>query len=467
MKLTSKIHLYSSVLFAVLLIVMNASIYYLFSTLSIRSQLEATEAKAEATAKGMRDAAGKIATADLLRAYVPLDGLIRIVAANAGGKAEGGEKEDRRIISTVTSPSFQGQSGIKAVYSPELRVAKLTVDNISFAHVSVPVIWNDGEVLNIQLTESLMPTMEHLKVLRNVLILVTAAALVPVVLSSRLLANIIMKPITAMTATMRDIQRSGHFKRLEHERESKDELYEMGETFNGMIGLLESNFDKQKRFVSDASHELRTPLTVIESYAKLLMRRGKEKPEIVDESLHAIHSEAVRMKEMTEQLLLLAKQGEQWNVVLNEVDLGALAADSAKAITRAYGREVSVAAQAKRVLAITDENKLKQLLFIFLDNARKYSGEAIAVTVSLKEEQALLTIQDKGIGMAKEELEKVFDRFYRVDEARGRQEGPGGAGLGLSLAKEIADAIGVQIKLDSEVGVGTTVTLVLPAGKGQ
>ncbi|MFD2875173.1 histidine kinase dimerization/phospho-acceptor domain-containing protein [Paenibacillus rhizoplanae] len=130
---------------------------------------------------------------------------------------------------------------------------------------------------------------------------------------------------------MREIQRSGKFRRLPLEAHSKDELVEMGHTFNEMIGLLESNYVKQEKFVSDASHELRTPLTVIESYASLLKRRGRDHPELFDESVEAIHSEAVRMKEMTEQLLLLAKHPEQWDLELKVMDLEALARSSAKA----------------------------------------------------------------------------------------------------------------------------------------
>lgn len=454
MKLKSKIHFYSSILFAVLLIIMNVSIYLLFSRLSINSQLGQTEAQAVTVSERLRKSAGTIQTDALLRAYVPVDGMIRMVK-------QGDEGNPNQHIASVTSPSELSLSGQKVEYSSQKQVFVLKHGGREYAATSVPVIWSTGDVINIQLIESLNPTLEHLKVLRLVLIVVTAIAMIPVVLSSRILAQIIIRPISAMTVTMKDIKRSGRFKRLEQEGQSKDELFEMGETFNDMIDLLESNFEKQKRFISDASHELNTPLTVIESYAHLLLRRGKEHPELLDESLHAIHSEAIRMKEMTEQLLLLAKHQEQWNIVMKNIDLGAVAEESAKAITRAYVREVKVEIAQEQVIAVSDENKMKQLLFIFLDNARKYSEKPITIIVASNGNDRMVSIKDHGIGIPKEDLSKVFDRFYRVDESRGRQRG--GAGLGLSLAKEISEAIDARISLDSVQGVGTVVTITLKA----
>ncbi|MFD0958233.1 sensor histidine kinase [Paenibacillus chungangensis] len=447
MKLKSKIHLYSSVMFAALLIIMNLSIYVAFSGMSIDSGLDETEAKTETTAERLRQSAGSIPEADLLRAYVPLDGMLRIVT------------QDGNNAAMVTSSSELELSKRPALYYPRKHVEVVKEAGHTYTLVSVPVIWMEGEVVNVQVMESLQATMDNLDVLRTALMLVTAIALIPVVLSGRLLGSLIMRPITAMTTTMRDIKGSGTFKRLEQDGKSKDELKEMGDTFNEMIELLESNYDKQKRFVSNASHELKTPLTVIESYSSLLLRRGKERPELLEESLRAIHSEAVRMKEMTEQLLLLAKHKEQWNIELQELDLVQLAEESARAFRSAYDREVNVSAELRPVMAHTDQNKLKQLLFIFLDNARKYSDEGITITVERHGDRGRIRITDRGIGIPKEDLSKVFDRFFRVDQARSRKTG--GVGLGLSLAQEIAAAIGIVVALDSLEGVGTTVTLTL------
>ncbi|MFB5676311.1 sensor histidine kinase [Paenibacillus terreus] len=450
MRLRSKIHLYSSVLFTVLLIVMNLSIYYTFSSLSDSSQMQRAEAEGARIAAGMRQASGQIAVEELLRAYVPVDGMLRLVRQQGKGPAP------------VTSPSASQLSRMEAVYNPNLSVKRIKFEGHSYILVSVPVIWTNGEIMNVQLTESMQAVMDTLAALRLVLIGVTAAALVPVLISSRVLARLIMQPIKGMTSTMKEIRRSGRFRRMELDTRSRDELVDMGVTFNEMIDLLQSNYEKQEKFVSNASHELKTPITIIESYASLLKRRGMERPELFQESVDAIHSEAVRMKEMTEQLLLLASPKEQWNVTKGKIDLFRLAAESAKAFRNAYGREVEVeAAGSRAAYAYSDEKKLKQLLFIFLDNARKYSEDQITLTVGESDAERFIRITDRGVGIPKEHLTKVFDRFYRVDEARKRTSG--GAGLGLALAAEIAEATDIRLELDSLEGVGTTAVIWIKA----
>ena len=163
-----------------------------------------------------------------------------------------------------------------------------------------------------------------------------------------------------------------------------------------MMDLLESNFERQERFVSDASMSSKTPLTIIESYASLLQRRGKERPEVFDEAVEGYPSESVRMREMTEQLLLLAKQPEQWNVQLERVDITRLATDSTRAFREAYHREVRCEDPGS-IWAISDESKLKQLLFILLDNARKYSEDAIEVRLEAKDKSAVFELWIPGL----------------------------------------------------------------------
>ncbi|MBY0014663.1 sensor histidine kinase [Paenibacillus typhae] len=448
MKLRSKIYLYSSVLFAVLLIIMNLFIYAVFSRLLTENELEQARAETAKIAADMRRAAGEVPPAELLRAYVPVEGMLRLLAEGGGGPAP------------VTSASEQELSRLKPAYHQERQTRMLSVDGRSYAFVTVPVIWSDGTVMNVQMTKSLESTMGTLRVLRIVLAGATAFALIPLLLSSRLLSGLIMRPIVQMTATMREIKDSGKFRRLTLQDDAKDELVEMGHTFNGMIALLESNYLKQEKFVSDASHELRTPLTVIESYASLLKRRGLAHPELFNESVEAIHSEAIRMKELTEQLLLLAKHQEQWVLSMKLMDLGELARSSAKAFYKAYGRDVLVRSQGT-VQGYTDEAKLRQLLFIFLDNARKYSDEAITISLEAAGRESIIVITDRGIGISPDELPKIFDRFYRVDTARSRQGG--GAGLGLSLAAEIAGAIGAELSMESAPGRGSSVTIRIAA----
>lgn len=448
MKLKNKINLYTSILFIILLILMNISIYLLFSNMVMNSELDRGKQELERNAAAIERSLGTVATDELLRAYTPIDGLIRII------------QENLETFGGTHDASFNKEAqNVEKKFIPSTNV-EIVKSESTYMLSSTPIILSNGEVANLQIAKSIEGTTEILHALRIVLIIVTLVAMIPVIISSRLLSNLIIAPITSMIKTMSDIRESGKFKRLTLKSESNDELHEMGTTFNHMIDLLEVNFDKQKQFASSASHELKTPLTVIESYASLLKRRGLQDPKIFEESIEAIHSEAIRMKNMTEQLLLLAKHNEQWNLELKDIDLTEFLTDSAKAFQNAYNRKIIFDSQMDtNAFIYSDEQKLKQLLFIFLDNARKYSDEKITITLSLNnKEETLINISDRGIGINQTELPKVFDRFYRIDKARSRKTG--GVGLGLSLAKEIAEALDIDLQLQSVEGIGTTVTLV-------
>lgn len=444
MKLRNRINLYTVVLFIGLLLVMNFIIYVLFNKLTIESELEQTQIETEKVVQGINQSMGAISSDVLLRSYVPIDGMIRIVM------------ENQKSPSPVTSSSEKQLTEREvSFYENELRTM-LKYKGRNYAFVSIPIIWTDGQVVNLQITKSIERVIENLKTLQLVLVVVTLIAMVPVVISSRVLSQIITTPITSMIETMKEIRRSGRFQRIQLEGNRNDELAEMGDTFNHMIDILESNSEKQAQFVSNASHELKTPLTVIESYASLLKRRGKDDPGLFDESMEAIHSEAVRMREMTEQLLLLAKPNEKWTVKFEQIQIKELVQQSINSFEKGYQRKVQMIIE-EEVAVETDAQIVKQLLYIFLDNARKYSEEDITITIGEQNDSVFIKISDKGIGIPKEDLDKVFDRFYRVDKARSRKYG--GIGLGLALAKELADAIGVTIQLDSLEGAGTTVTI--------
>lgn len=444
MRLRKKINLYTAVLFIFLLLLMNVSIYFVFSNLMMVNEMNRAKAETGKIAFDVSENVNNISPNDLLRAYLPIDGMIGIVI------------EGQRKGTAVTSNSEKQLSNRNSSFYPGEKSEIITYQQKKYIFVSNPIVWGDGSVVNLQITKSMSATEEMLAVLRIVLIAVTIIAMIPVLISSTILSNFIARPIRSMIDTMKEIQTSGQFKRLILEEKSKDELVEMGKTFNHMIDLLQANFEKQEQFVSNASHELKTPLTVIESYASLLKRKGLERPDLFDESIEAIHSEAIRMREMTEQMLLLAKHQEKWNIEKENVNLTDIMAELAKVYKNAYNRTVEIYS-GDAIEAVTDVQKLKQLLFIFLDNARKYSDELISVYIGQTGNEAYIRIEDRGDGIPKAELPKVFDRFYRVDKARNRKQG--GSGLGLSVAKEIADAIDVRIEMDSLEGRGTIVTL--------
>src|SRR5699024_7183083 len=228
-----------------------------------------------------------------------------------------------------------------------------------------------------------------------------------------------------------------------------------GLSFNEMIQQLQENYERQEQFVSNASHELRTPLTVIESYASLVKRRGKDQPELLDEAIEAIHSEALRMKDLTEQLLLLAKNDKKWKIEQTNVNVTKIIQQSAQSFQAAFKREV-ICELENDVFMETDEQKFKQLLYIFIENAYKYSEDEITIRLTAKE-NIEIEINDRGIGIPKEDIPHIFDGFYRVDKGRARKTG--GFGLGLALAQEIAKALHAILSIESVVGIGTQVKI--------
>lgn len=416
----------------------------------LNSDLERTVAEANKAVNGIQSVDASVLMEDILFAYVPLNGMLQVV------------RDDGKPAGTVTSP---GQSKLKDDLSITFHQKEvqniIEYNGIPYAFVSIPMISREGDVVELQVTESLKSTDGMLNTLRSVLMIVTILAMIPVFISSWFLSNFITRPITSMIATMKDIKESGKFKQIPLPKKSKDELYQMGDTFNNMIELLEVNYEKQGQFISNASHELKTPLTVIESYASLLKRRGKDQPELFDESVQAIHSEAIRMKDLTQQLLLLARNEDKWLLEVKELQLNRIVEESVRSFQKAYNREIDFV-QEDEIVVKADLQKFKQLFFIFMDNARKYSEseEKITVRIAKSDQGAIVEVVDRGIGIPREDLEKVFDRFYRVDKARSRKTG--GFGLGLSLGKEIADVLGVQIRLESVEGLGTTAKIIFP-----
>ncbi|MBS4219676.1 HAMP domain-containing histidine kinase [Bacillus sp. FJAT-49711] len=441
MKLHTKINLYTSVMFILLLVLINSAIYFSFNRLMLNHELERSEAEALKTVEGMNKMDSSINMRDLLRAYMPVNGMVKIVDAN--GKAD----------ITITDPKQKHLIEMPTSYYRQETKKIVQYKKLPHTFISTPIITKDGRIANLQMTESLDGTAHILSILRIVLITITFIATIPVLLSSRILSNFISRPILSIIETMAEIRKSGKYNRISLPKKSNDELSLMGETFNAMIDQLETNYERQEQFVMSASHELKTPLTIIESYASLLKRRGLQQPDLFHESVEAIHSEAVRMRELTQQLLLLAKHEEKWNIVMQIVQLEEVATDTIQSFGTAFGREIVLNVK-ERVTVYTDRQRLKHILYILMENACKYSDAPITIQINKEGDKGLIEIIDYGIGIPSSDISKVFDRFYRVDTARTRKTG--GFGLGLSLAKEIADVINVQIKLLSEEGKGTT-----------
>ncbi|TVX94223.1 sensor histidine kinase [Paenibacillus agilis] len=446
MNMRTKIYLLSSVWLLLVILIINMSIYALFYNMTTRDALSSVQLQAQQISKPLQEFTGGDINDFLRGGYLPEDGMIRIIFKD--GKVK---HDPARHVEYQEMP---------AKYYQEQKNELLFYQDTMFARSYLPIIYEDGRIAMLEVTENIQSTQKNLSQLRWVLTIATIAVLIPSFLAGRFLTNLILRPINALIATMEEIQRKNTFKKLDVKGKSQDELYKLGNTFNKMIERLKLHFDQQQQFVSDASHELKTPLTVIESYAEMLKRWGMNDPEVLKESVEAIYSEAVRMKEMTHQMLDLARHDAGMHIEANPFELIDATAQAVKLTKQAFHREITLHQDLNSLEVIADEAKYKQLLFILLNNAVKYSSGDIDVHVSADQSHAHIVVKDCGVGIPEEDIPHLFERFYRVDKARHRETG--GTGLGLSIAKQIVDAHDGTIEVESQEGVGTSFIIHFP-----
>lgn len=278
----------------------------------------------------------------------------------------------------------------------------------------------------------------------------------------------LLSPIVRMKQEIMQISSEDMSQRLDEEM-SKDELRELAARFNAMMDDIEKAYKRKAEFVSDASHELRTPIAVVSGYANMLKRWGKEDPEVLDEAIEALISEADQMKGLVEKLLFLARS-DKGKIQVNKSPVDALEVlrdIEGDLEVMGLDREVSLEVVGREFGIMADPELFKQLLRIFIDNAIKFSdpGSKISLkAVSDDRELLRLTIADEGIGISEEDLPKIFKRFYRAEKSRNSDRG--GNGLGLSIARLIITSHGAKVHIDSQVGEGTEVTLTLRLNRG-
>lgn len=244
----------------------------------------------------------------------------------------------------------------------------------------------------------------------------------------------------------------------------QNELKDLAGAINAMLDRINEAYRSQTRFVSDASHELRTPIAVIQGYANLLDRWGKNDEAALQESIEAIKSEADNMKDLVEQLLFLARgDNDSMQLSMEEINLGELVAEIVRETVMIDPNHDLKSKADSDVYTIGDIHLIKQAIRIFIDNSVKYTPHngAISVTTSRDGDFAKVVVQDSGIGIPPLDIPHVFDRFFRADDSRARKTG--GTGLGLSIAKWIIDRHRGTVEILSREDIGTRIMISLPA----
>jgi len=290
-------------------------------------------------------------------------------------------------------------------------------------------------------------------------LLVFLAALLGYWLSGRSLA-----PVNRIIATAESIGAQNLSKRLDVPR-AKDELQRLTLTLNAMLARIESSFNKIKQFTADASHDLRTPVAVIRTSAELALRKPRT-PVEYREALHNILSTSVETSELLENLLSLARtDAGALSVELRPLELGLhvrKVQQHAVLLSADKALEIQLQTPPDPVWVKADALSLDRLLLILVDNAIKYTprGGHCEIALSQDGDNARISVSDSGIGIAREDLQHVFDRFYRADRARSKNVR--GAGLGLAIARWITDIHGGKIAVESVPGAGSTFRVSLP-----
>ncbi|TDM04222.1 sensor histidine kinase [Macrococcus carouselicus] len=276
----------------------------------------------------------------------------------------------------------------------------------------------------------------------------------------------ITKPIRRISDQMKQIQRDGFQNRLAVPK-GYYETDDMIETFNEMMTQLETSFNQQKQFVEDASHELRTPLQIIKGHLNLIKRWGKNKPEVLEESLEISLSEMNRITSLVEELLQLTKEASAHpNFETENVDINAEISARLRSLAnlhRDYMFEYH--SPHKEIRLNINRFQFEQLLLIFLDNAIKYDqhNKHILIRSTKKNKVIQIEIVDHGTGIPEGDIPYVFDRFYRVDKSRSREMG--GNGLGLSIARKMIESYQGTVEIESEQSQFTKVIIQFPEQK--
>lgn len=349
--------------------------------------------------------------------------------------------------------------------------------------ITYPVVEQNQVTKMIQVASSLEDVEEALHTLLLILCVTVPSILLIASLGGLFLANKALKPVDRITQTARMITSQNLNQRIQTSK-VRDEISRLIDTFNEMISRLDQSFRQIKQFTTDASHELKTPLTILKGEVEVALRKRRE-PHEYEEILQSNLEEINRMSKIVEDLLLLSKAdiGEirlsREDIPLNQL-LGGLT-EQMKILAQPKNIEIKMVQEgtngAEEIHVMGDPLRIRELFINLIDNGIKYTEPGGSIVISLSTEKngattsspwedhrkgsyVKITVSDTGIGISEEDQKKIFNRFYRVDKARSREQG--GSGLGLSICKWIVEAHQGEITVESEPGKGSSFIVRLP-----
>jgi two-component system sensor histidine kinase ArlS len=326
---------------------------------------------------------------------------------------------------------------------------------------------HNNNMFFLQLSKNLEKENEYWGIFTLIIFFINIFSLIVTLSVGSKTSKKMLLPIRDMTKTTKAISINALQTRL-NVSISKDELKDLAETINKMLDGIQTSYEQQNQFVSDASHELRTPIAVIQGYANMLYRWGKDDKEILEEAITAIKSEAEDMQQLVEKLLFLARSDKNTQKIDKESFYINELVDEIIKETKLIDAYHDIKTDVNEVASIfADKKLLKQAIRVFIDNSIKYTpkGGSIKLNSYIKKKNLMLEIIDTGIGIPKEDLPFIFNRFYRCDKSRTKESG--GTGLGLSIAKWIIGKHNGSIVVESRPEIGTKISIGLPLKKNK
>lgn len=341
------------------------------------------------------------------------------------------------------------------------------IEQYTIIYKSIVLDNSAGTIMYLQVAKDITYEALFLDIVKVFMVTSCFTGLLFAVILGNIASKKMLAPIDRITKTAQSIT-SKNLKQRIRVSSKEDELSRLATTFNEMIDRIQDYVERQNQFVSDASHELRTPISVINGYVNLLDRWGKDDKEILDESITAIKNEIKNMTNLLEKLLFLARSDNGiTKIPFEKFYLNELINEVIRESNLVQSNIIIESENLDEVVVNANSNMIKQLLRIFIDNSLKFTNDGGNIIVNLikDESHCKLIIKDDGEGIPKEYLNKIFDRFYMVDNSREKQKG--GSGLGLAIAKQIVLAHNGEIKVESRLKTennhgGTIITVTLP-----
>lgn len=325
------------------------------------------------------------------------------------------------------------------------------------------VIRNNNKIVGYLVVAMSMEDFEIVQILKNILIVIFPLILIALFFIARFFAGRSILPVKTIIDTSSQITRENLQMRIPLPA-NKDELYALSQNINNLLDRIEYAVEREKQFTSDASHELRTPLAVIKGTMEVLIRKPRNQQEY-ENKINFCISEVDRLNKMVDQLLLLARfENQKQNINNESIYLNALILDQITRFSdKIATKKIRMNTNFTSEFYINSDSYLVSIIISnLISNAIKYTNNhgEISVILSQNNESLLFTIIDNGIGISKNDLDKVFHSFYRADSLN--HSNIKGTGLGLSIVKRLCELLKISISIESELNVGTIIKLSLP-----